>query len=118
MSETLKAWCHWKRKEKGVDEDTLEMVKDIEDVISQVGTYKAKSESLKAQLADETRACELLQMQMETLQQAHVQIRTMKAALEKCHEELQGHLMHESGDLEAALQRATTALSCYRIDAT
>lgn len=53
MSDTLKAWCHWKRKEIEHDptgpfaEDNLELVKAVEDVISQVGTWKAKYERAK-----------------------------------------------------------------------
>lgn len=46
--ETLKAWCHWKRKEKPpIDEDTLDLVSAVEDVISQVGTWKAKYETMR-----------------------------------------------------------------------
>jgi hypothetical protein len=47
MSDTLKAWCHWKKKETGVSEDDLLMVKDIEDVISQVNNWRAKYEKEK-----------------------------------------------------------------------
>lgn len=47
--ETLKAWCHWKRKEIGVSEDDLEFVKAIEDVISEVGTWKAKYKRIAGQ---------------------------------------------------------------------
>ena len=49
--ETLKAWCHWKRKEDGASEDDVAMVKTIEDVISQAGTWKAKNERTQAKLA-------------------------------------------------------------------
>lgn len=42
MSETLKAWVHWKRKEKELSEDDALFVKDVEDLISQVGTYQAR----------------------------------------------------------------------------
>ncbi len=45
MSDTLKAWCHWKKLENDVTQDELDLVKDIEDVISQVGTWKAKFEA-------------------------------------------------------------------------
>lgn len=44
----LKAWCHWKRKEKDLSEDDALFVKAIEDVISEVGTWKAKYEQLRA----------------------------------------------------------------------
>lgn len=40
--ELLKAWCHWKRKEKDLSEDDSLFVKDIEDLISLVGTLRAK----------------------------------------------------------------------------
>lgn len=52
--ETLKAWCHWKRKEyertpdariqgwQEIRESELELVTAVENVISQVGTWKAK----------------------------------------------------------------------------
>lgn len=49
--DTLKAWCHWKKLETGVCEDDLLMVKAIEDVISQVGTWKAKAERAESTLA-------------------------------------------------------------------
>lgn len=50
--ETLKAWCHWKRKENPpIDEDTADLVKAVEDCISQVGNWKAKFESAMEQLA-------------------------------------------------------------------
>jgi len=47
MTDTLKAWCHWKKKEVGVSEDDLAMVKDIEDVISQVNNWRVKYEKEK-----------------------------------------------------------------------
>ena len=40
----LKAWCHWKRmtwKTHPPDEPDEAMIKDIEDLISEVGTLKA-----------------------------------------------------------------------------
>lgn len=53
-TETLKAWCHWKRKqwakpgfgERELAESELELVTAVENVISQVGTWKAKYEKL------------------------------------------------------------------------
>lgn len=46
----LKAWCHWKRKEKDLSEDDTLFVKAIEDVISQAGMaslWREKSESFR-----------------------------------------------------------------------
>jgi hypothetical protein len=43
--ETLKAWCQWQRK-LGPSEEQLELIKAIENVISQAGTWKAKYEQL------------------------------------------------------------------------
>lgn len=58
--ETLKAWCHWKRVEIGNSmkacttildlqrmEDMQDLLTAIENLISQVGTWKAKYEQLK-----------------------------------------------------------------------
>lgn len=55
-TETLKAWCHWKRKqwakpqfgEHERAESELELVQAVENVISQVGTWKAKYEQAVA----------------------------------------------------------------------
>lgn len=49
--ETLKAWCHWKRKESDLSESDQDFVKAIEDLISQVGTYRAKLEKAEKQVA-------------------------------------------------------------------
>lgn len=54
--ETLKAWCHWKREEQGLSDGDRGLVTAIEDVISQVGTWKAKalaSDKRAHALADE-----------------------------------------------------------------
>jgi hypothetical protein len=48
--ETVKAWCHWKRIERDISESDLEMVKDLEDLISQVGTWKAKAEKFQVEV--------------------------------------------------------------------
>lgn len=40
----LKAWIHWKRKEKDVSHDDLEFAKAIEDTITQANNWKAKYE--------------------------------------------------------------------------
>jgi hypothetical protein len=48
---TLKAWCHWKRREVDVSADDLEMVQAIEDTISQVNNWRAKYENRGAKLA-------------------------------------------------------------------
>lgn len=45
--ETLRAWCHWKRRETGVSSDDLEFVQALENVISQVGTWKARFEQME-----------------------------------------------------------------------
>lgn len=51
--ETLKAWCQFKRKEPLMDTSyDLEMVKAIEDTISQVGTWKAKFEREEARVKE------------------------------------------------------------------
>lgn len=52
MSETLKAWVHWRKKVKDLDEHDLQFVKDIGDVLSQVGTYKAETEKLRTELLE------------------------------------------------------------------
>lgn len=39
---TLKAWCHWKRAEKDLPEDDVAFIKDVEDLISLVGTLQAR----------------------------------------------------------------------------
>lgn len=44
--DTLKAWCHWKKMEIGLSEADYLFVRAIEDVISQVGSWKAKCEKL------------------------------------------------------------------------
>lgn len=41
---TLKAWCYWKRVCSTTEPEDLLMVKAIEDIISQAGTWKAKFE--------------------------------------------------------------------------
>lgn len=46
--ETLQSWCQWKRREPGLTEDILEFVKDVEDLLSQVGTFKAERDRWKA----------------------------------------------------------------------
>lgn len=43
--ELLKAWVHWKKLEKGLDEDDLLFVRDIDNLISQVGTLRAQLEA-------------------------------------------------------------------------
>lgn len=35
MSDRLKAWCHWKRKENHVSEDDLLMVREIEALLEE-----------------------------------------------------------------------------------
>lgn len=56
--ETLKAWCWWKRKELErcntfIDPDgELDLVKAVEDTISQVGTWKAKFEREAARVRE------------------------------------------------------------------
>jgi hypothetical protein len=42
--EMLLAWCHWKLKEPGLFEDDRELVMAVQNVCSQVGTWKAKYE--------------------------------------------------------------------------
>lgn len=41
----LKAWVQWKKKEKDLSEDDVLFVKDLEDLISLVGTLTAKLEN-------------------------------------------------------------------------
>lgn len=40
----LKDFCHWKRLDNDLSDDDLEFVRAIENLISQVGTWKAKYE--------------------------------------------------------------------------
>lgn len=44
---TLKAYCHWKRKEKELSEDDADFVKAIEDMISQVTTFKTERDNYR-----------------------------------------------------------------------
>ncbi len=46
----LKAWCRWKREQKDLSEEDDLLVKEVEDLISQVGTYKAKMEQIQKEL--------------------------------------------------------------------
>lgn len=56
--ETLKAWCHYRRKQLErcndfVDPDSeLELVKAVEDTISRAGTWKAKFEKADARVKE------------------------------------------------------------------
>lgn len=50
MNELLKAWCHWKSKEKDLSEDDREMIKYIQDVIGQVNHWKSRYEFAQAHL--------------------------------------------------------------------
>lgn len=48
MSERLKAWCHWKRKENHVSEDDLLMVRDIEALIAVAEAAHANQQHIAA----------------------------------------------------------------------
>lgn len=54
--ETLKAWCVWRRKHfscleiYGYAGEEVELVKSVEDLISQVGTFKAELSRARAEV--------------------------------------------------------------------
>lgn len=50
MTEFLKDWCHYMRKDE-LDEYELELVKSVEDTISQVNNYKTRYEKLRVENA-------------------------------------------------------------------
>jgi hypothetical protein len=50
--ETLKAWVHWKKKEKDLSEDDVLFVKDIEDLLSLVNTLRARYDGLSVHGSD------------------------------------------------------------------
>lgn len=64
---TLKAWCKWKREQwaylnraKGFipEEEDEDFVKDLEDLISEVGTLKARLEQFSVHGSDDCLNCD------------------------------------------------------------
>lgn len=50
--ETLRMWCHWKRKEQRVDSDTLEFVQDIEDFIAELESLRKQNQDRAKEVND------------------------------------------------------------------
>lgn len=46
---TLKAWCHWQKK-NNPDESTIELIKDIEELISDHGLWKTKAKEAEEKI--------------------------------------------------------------------
>lgn len=50
--ETLKAWCHWVTKNP-LNEGQAELANAVNDLISQVGTFRARAKELEAKVEQE-----------------------------------------------------------------
>jgi hypothetical protein len=94
--ETLKAWAHWKRNEKDVTEEDLEFANAVNDIISQVGTWKAKHDSLAARVKEleekDRRSLEFLVKLSQDVQALEAKL----AAAEKALDSFRGH-QHPGG---------------------